>query len=981
MPDIPNPIEVIGKSVGGAAASVAGDVLDTVGEKVWNFSTSLFAAAFSLVDRFTAPDVDPRSGALGGVLPVTLWVGGVALLLLAFVQLGKVLVAGGRGFGTLVIGLAQYSLITTGGLTLLSTLVAASDGLAIGLLTAGSHVDSFTALADQYSVWQKAAPTAGGVAMGLIALICVIPAAFGLLIEALIRHAAILVLAATIPILAAGLVLESTTRWFWTGLRWMVALLLLTPAIALVTVIGLQAAAGAAKGLAQPDNAGTALVSLVVGGVLLLVATLCPLVLFKLLAFLDPNTVSGGAVRGFLSSSGGQQAASPAAAAQLEQSGGSGGEDATESRFGSQLAPSLGQFGKVADAASERGGQILDTAGVGHYGVATAQDGRNNGRSNDRSAHDPNRSPAEDDTPPPPSGSPGTSSDGASEPLPVPAPNRGASRRSGRAPAGRTKHPAPSLHGLGAARQSRVRPAPRSRRRGCLPCDRPAQRLRPPDVRGMAPRTARRLRRPDRCAGLPGRPARPATAGGDGPVPLAPGRRTVPGHRARDGVGRHPGAGSAGGAVAGGPGPVPSGAGDRVEPVAVDRVDRCRNPGGAGAARPSRGDRRAPDARRTAVRAVGQPGLPAAGPALRPLVGTAKLAHPGVAAVDETTRDGYATELGNLLAAAADSEQVAGLSLLIRTVPDDGAERAAWVADHEASDAPALVVRTARQLEASIVAASVRHEVFLTVSVSEAKVRRAARDAGGGAVGRARVLYRYLGELEQRLRAIGVTDLTWLTSTEVATTIRTGYNLADAAGLARAAHASRRGLRVETGTLPGAAGPATAPSPASRAYEHDAYTTVSYALLLPKRPTTVGALARLLAPASPGERRCLALHYEPLPPSRADRQIDRNTWAAEIAVDVKAKRGFRVPRRDRKRLADVAEQERQLARGHSLVRVAGAAAVTVPTTAGVEDAAAGLEGSARAAGFQLLRLDLAQDSGFVAAVLPLGIGLPKRGER
>ena len=360
---------------------------------------------------------------------------------------------------------------------------------------------------------------------------------------------------------------------------------------------------------------------------------------------------------------------------------------------------------------------------------------------------------------------------------------------------------------------------------------------------------------------------------------------------------------------------------------------------------------------------------------------TAKLAHPGVAAVDETTRDGDATELGNLLAAAADSEQVAGLSLLIRTVPDDGAERAAWVADHEAVDAPDLVVRTARQLEASIVAASVRHEVFLTVSVSEAKVRRAARDAGGGAVGRARVLYRYLGELEQRLRAIGVTDLTWLTSTEIATTIRTGYNLADAAGLARAAHASRRGLRVETGTLPGAAGPATAPAPASRAYDHDSYTTVSYALLLPKRATTVGALARLLAPASPGERRCLALHYEPLPPSRANRQIDRDTWAAEIAVDVKAKRGFRVPRRDRKRLADVAEQERQLARGHSLVRVAGAAAVTVPTTAGVEDAAAGFEGSARAAGFQLLRLDLAQDSGFVAAVLPLGIGLPKRGER
>jgi hypothetical protein len=47
----------------------------------------------------------------------------------------------------------------------------------------------------------------------------------------------------------------------------------------------------------------------------------------------------------------------------------------------------------------------------------------------------------------------------------------------------------------------------------------------------------------------------------------------------------------------------------------------------------------------------------------------------------------------------------------------------------------------------------------------------------------------------------------------------------------------------------------------------------------------------------------------------------------------------------------------------------------------VDDAAASFEGSARAAGYQLLRLDLAQDSGFVAAVLPLGVGLPRRGDR
>jgi hypothetical protein len=37
-----------------------------------------------------------------------------------------------------------------------------------------------------------------------------------------------------------------------------------------------------------------------------------------------------------------------------------------------------------------------------------------------------------------------------------------------------------------------------------------------------------------------------------------------------------------------------------------------------------------------------------------------------------------------------------------------------------------------------------------------------------------------------------------------------------------------------------------------------------------------------------------------------------------------------------------------------------------------------LEADIRAAGFVPQRLDLAQDSGFAAACLPLGIGLPRR---
>ena len=374
MPDIPNPIAAIGGALGNAAANAASSAVDDVGQRVWQFAITLLAGSFNLLDRYAAPDVDPVAGPLAGLLPTMLWIGAVTAFLLALLQLGKAMAAGGKGLGRLLIGLAQYAFITAGGLTFVALLVKASDGLATALLASGLQVDTFSALADQNTFWQKTAEASGGLAMGLVALLCVVPAAFMLLVEALIRYAAILVLAATVPVLAAGLVMESTARWFWTGLRWMVALLLLTPAVALVMVIGLRGAQGSVGQLSNGDPA-SATVGMAVGGLTMLVALLCPLALFKLLAFLDPNTMSGGAVRGFMSGSQSSAAGSAPATA-----GAGGGEAATESRFGSQLAALTGAGGAVATASSERGGQILDTAGVGHQGVSTGSS-NNNARS------------------------------------------------------------------------------------------------------------------------------------------------------------------------------------------------------------------------------------------------------------------------------------------------------------------------------------------------------------------------------------------------------------------------------------------------------------------------------------------------------------------------------------------------------------------------------------------------------------------------
>ena len=360
---------------------------------------------------------------------------------------------------------------------------------------------------------------------------------------------------------------------------------------------------------------------------------------------------------------------------------------------------------------------------------------------------------------------------------------------------------------------------------------------------------------------------------------------------------------------------------------------------------------------------------------------TAAIVHPGLGNADGAMRELYAAHLGGMLAAAAATEEICRISIQIRTVPDDGAERAAWVGDHRSPRAPAVVVAVTDQLESLMASTAVRHEVFVTVAVAEAKVRRAAREAGGGVEGRARVLYRHLQEVEQRLRGLGATSVCWLSTRELAATIRTGYNPGDALTLQRAFQEATRGRMTTLGPRIGAAGPSAALPPTPRAYTHDASTTVSYALLFPELATKVGSLTRMLAVGCSGERRTLTLHYEPIPASRAGRQVEQDLWASEISQDMRTKRGFRVGRTERRRARETSAHEQQLAAGHTMVRVAGVAAVTVPSHWNVEDHAASLEAASRACGYALMRLDLAQDVGFVASCLPIGVGLSSRESR
>ncbi|WP_338105002.1 SCO6880 family protein [Modestobacter muralis] len=357
----------------------------------------------------------------------------------------------------------------------------------------------------------------------------------------------------------------------------------------------------------------------------------------------------------------------------------------------------------------------------------------------------------------------------------------------------------------------------------------------------------------------------------------------------------------------------------------------------------------------------------------------ARITHPGIGMSESTARTRMGIGLAELLEGAATTELVSVVALQVRTLPDDGAERAAWQQTHLRPEAPRLARAVTAELAAVMTHAGVRHEAFVTLVVPERRIHRQAKEAGGGVDGRARVLYGVMGEIEARLVGpVGCTSVTWLDSPGLASAIRTGFAPGDRAGLATAELAARTDSGIAAVLPMAAAGPTAAPPPERRHYVHDAWHSATCTVLLPDKGAVMGALAPVLTPTAAGERRCATVFFEPISSTRADRMVGNESMSSELATELRRRGGFRERAAHRRDAARVEGQDVRLAQGNALVRVSVAVSVTVPSTWSITDYGRRLEASVTGSGFKPLRLDLAQDSAFAAACIPLGIGLPRR---
>lgn len=359
---------------------------------------------------------------------------------------------------------------------------------------------------------------------------------------------------------------------------------------------------------------------------------------------------------------------------------------------------------------------------------------------------------------------------------------------------------------------------------------------------------------------------------------------------------------------------------------------------------------------------------------------TAAVVHPGIGMADAEERHRYGEALSSLIDLAGRTEKIDEVIIVIRSVPDDGAERELWVSGHRRSDAPPLAEAINADLATALTHASVRTEQFLTLVVPETRLAKSARESGGGLEGRARELHLLMAEIEAHLRGpMGMTSVSWLTSPELAVACRTGFAPGDRAGIVEAL-ARRDKAATSNADVPWAlAGPSGA-DPVVRHYSHDAWNSISATIKLPATGAVMGALAPVLVPTEAGERRSLMVAFPIVSDAKADRASGNAEWAADTAEALRARLGMKMRAKQRDDAAKARGLDSKLARGNSLVRAYAVCSVTVPRTMRVSEYGRRLDAAVRRAGFAPLRLDLSQDVAMAASTVPLGISLTRRGD-
>lgn len=368
-------------ALAGEAARIVTDGWIAICLGFWNAGLWLLRLALGFLDALLTPDIS-ADGPGGELYRYTFWLAAALVVVLAIVQVGLAVVRrDARSLGRLALGMGQFIFLWGGLLGYAALLVQAAGGLTRTLMETLLNVTSFRE-------WEPWTPfgvkdiTDGGMAtVLLIAGGFLLLAAIGQFLVMIMRSAALLILVATGPITAAGLVSDVGKDWFWKAARWFHAAVFSPVLMVLVLGIGLKFAEGVVTGGA--DTLEGSIGTSIAATSLIAVSAFSPVALFKLLAFVDPSTSSGASMRAGFAAVGGVQGLirgnedSPTTASSASAQGQSAGESSAQTSTASRVNGALNASTSTATQSVQPGRGPLQSGLMASIGSArrSASDG------------------------------------------------------------------------------------------------------------------------------------------------------------------------------------------------------------------------------------------------------------------------------------------------------------------------------------------------------------------------------------------------------------------------------------------------------------------------------------------------------------------------------------------------------------------------------------------------------------------------------
>jgi len=233
---------------GRVGADVASNQWIQAMQSMWAGALWMVQFVFKLVDAFTTPDLS-AGGPMAAIYPATFAIGGALAVVLAFVQIGfAAWQRSGQGLARVLVGVPQFGAAWAGMLGIGALMTVATSGLTRGLLQLALGKPSFGELNLVHPMTVRDGFDAAVASILGICGLLLILAAIGYLLIMLVRAGALVLIIATSPIAAAGLVAEGTRAWFWKALRWFLAALMMAPLSALIFGIGIKLTEGVISG-------------------------------------------------------------------------------------------------------------------------------------------------------------------------------------------------------------------------------------------------------------------------------------------------------------------------------------------------------------------------------------------------------------------------------------------------------------------------------------------------------------------------------------------------------------------------------------------------------------------------------------------------------------------------------------------------------------------------------------------------------------